>query len=258
MLSQFTGAARELPEALVVNPYDADQCATALDAALTMPLRDAARADAADARPAARVQRVPLGGPHASRRGECATARPLRGPAAGQAHTRLRRARVADQSYSGRRGSLLSLDGDRTPPLPRWRWAYFLDVDGTLARARAHARRGAGRVGHAGSRARRARDHRRCAGAGHRTIDRGRRSTLRRGAAAHRRPARTGATGWRRCVDGGRKRSERAGDRATPADRRRGCIRWIVDGGQGAFARPALSRRSAAGVVRARRRSIAR
>jgi trehalose 6-phosphate synthase len=39
ILSQFTGAARELPEALVVNPYDADQCATALDVALTMPLR---------------------------------------------------------------------------------------------------------------------------------------------------------------------------------------------------------------------------
>ena len=43
LLSQFTGAARELPEALVVNPYDADQCATALDAALTMPLRSSAR-----------------------------------------------------------------------------------------------------------------------------------------------------------------------------------------------------------------------
>jgi trehalose 6-phosphate synthase len=39
VLSQFTGAARELPEALVVNPYDAEQCAAALDAALTMPLR---------------------------------------------------------------------------------------------------------------------------------------------------------------------------------------------------------------------------
>jgi trehalose 6-phosphate synthase len=39
ILSQFTGAARELPEALIVNPYDADQCATALDVALTMPLR---------------------------------------------------------------------------------------------------------------------------------------------------------------------------------------------------------------------------
>ena len=39
VLSQFTGAARELPEALIVNPYDADQCAAALEQALTMPLR---------------------------------------------------------------------------------------------------------------------------------------------------------------------------------------------------------------------------
>ena len=39
LLSQFTGAARELPEALIVNPYDADQCAEALDLALGMPLR---------------------------------------------------------------------------------------------------------------------------------------------------------------------------------------------------------------------------
>jgi len=36
ILSQFTGAARELPEALIVNPYDADQCAAALQMALTM------------------------------------------------------------------------------------------------------------------------------------------------------------------------------------------------------------------------------
>jgi trehalose 6-phosphate synthase len=37
VLSQFTGASRELPEALVVNPYDIDQCAAALHMALTMP-----------------------------------------------------------------------------------------------------------------------------------------------------------------------------------------------------------------------------
>ncbi|MGH2608151.1 MAG: alpha,alpha-trehalose-phosphate synthase (UDP-forming), partial [Tepidiformaceae bacterium] len=37
ILSQFTGAARELPEALIVNPYDTEQCATALDQALAMP-----------------------------------------------------------------------------------------------------------------------------------------------------------------------------------------------------------------------------
>ena len=36
ILSQFTGAARELPEALIVNPYDIDQCANALHEALSM------------------------------------------------------------------------------------------------------------------------------------------------------------------------------------------------------------------------------
>ncbi|CAG4885296.1 Alpha,alpha-trehalose-phosphate synthase (UDP-forming) [Georgfuchsia toluolica] len=40
VLSQFTGAARELPEALIVNPYDADQCAAALQLALVMPLTE--------------------------------------------------------------------------------------------------------------------------------------------------------------------------------------------------------------------------
>ena len=37
ILSQFTGAATELPEALLVNPYNIDQCAAALHLALTMP-----------------------------------------------------------------------------------------------------------------------------------------------------------------------------------------------------------------------------
>lgn len=37
ILSQFTGASRELPEALVVNPYDTDECAAALHLALNMP-----------------------------------------------------------------------------------------------------------------------------------------------------------------------------------------------------------------------------
>lgn len=40
VLSEFTGASRELPEALVVNPYDVDQCAAALHVALTMPLAE--------------------------------------------------------------------------------------------------------------------------------------------------------------------------------------------------------------------------
>ena len=38
ILSTFTGASRELPEALIVNPYNIDQCAEALNAALEMPI----------------------------------------------------------------------------------------------------------------------------------------------------------------------------------------------------------------------------
>jgi trehalose 6-phosphate synthase len=37
ILSQFTGASRELAEALIVNPYDTEQCAAALRLALDMP-----------------------------------------------------------------------------------------------------------------------------------------------------------------------------------------------------------------------------
>jgi trehalose 6-phosphate synthase len=40
ILSEFTGAARELAEALIVNPYHLDQCAAALNVALTMPERE--------------------------------------------------------------------------------------------------------------------------------------------------------------------------------------------------------------------------
>ena len=40
LLSQFTGAARELSEALIVNPYDIEQCAAALHFALTMPAEE--------------------------------------------------------------------------------------------------------------------------------------------------------------------------------------------------------------------------
>ncbi|HET8705048.1 MAG TPA: trehalose-6-phosphate synthase [Pseudomonadales bacterium] len=40
VLSQFTGAARELTEALIVNPYHIDQCALALRVALEMPEKE--------------------------------------------------------------------------------------------------------------------------------------------------------------------------------------------------------------------------
>ncbi len=40
ILSQFTGASKELTEALVVNPYDIDQCARAIEVALSMPISE--------------------------------------------------------------------------------------------------------------------------------------------------------------------------------------------------------------------------
>ncbi|MBI4502601.1 MAG: trehalose-6-phosphate synthase [Gemmatimonadetes bacterium] len=40
ILSQFTGAARELSEAIIINPYDIDECAAALHFGLTMPARE--------------------------------------------------------------------------------------------------------------------------------------------------------------------------------------------------------------------------
>jgi trehalose 6-phosphate synthase len=40
VLSRFTGAARELTEALVVNPYDLEEASSALEAALTMSGRE--------------------------------------------------------------------------------------------------------------------------------------------------------------------------------------------------------------------------
>jgi trehalose 6-phosphate synthase len=40
VLSSFTGASRELLEAVIVNPYDTEQMATAIELALTMPLEE--------------------------------------------------------------------------------------------------------------------------------------------------------------------------------------------------------------------------
>jgi trehalose-6-phosphate synthase len=37
ILSRFTGASHELPDALIVNPYDTDELARAIQTALTMP-----------------------------------------------------------------------------------------------------------------------------------------------------------------------------------------------------------------------------
>jgi trehalose 6-phosphate synthase len=42
VLSRFTGAARELTEALLVNPYDLEEASSALAAALAMPVAEQA------------------------------------------------------------------------------------------------------------------------------------------------------------------------------------------------------------------------
>jgi len=42
VLSSFTGASRELSEALIVNPYDIEEMASAIELALSMPLEEQA------------------------------------------------------------------------------------------------------------------------------------------------------------------------------------------------------------------------
>ena len=74
VLSHFTGAARELTEALIVNPYDLEEASAALAAALAHAEGGAARPHAGDARARGRVQRLPLGGAHARGRGAAAAA----------------------------------------------------------------------------------------------------------------------------------------------------------------------------------------
>ena len=60
ILSEFTGAAWELGEALIVNPYDVDEIATAIQTAITLPRRHAL-AYAAAAEPCPTLDRAPLG-----------------------------------------------------------------------------------------------------------------------------------------------------------------------------------------------------
>ncbi len=129
ILSQFAGASRELPEALIVNPYDTDQCAAALHLGADDARRRAARPDAHHARRGPRVQRLPLGGPHAARRRGDAPARALLA-----APTRCARQWLSARAL------------ERAQPTPvarrcrprrarrrvRGDCALFLDIDGTL------------------------------------------------------------------------------------------------------------------------------
>ena len=74
ILSQFTGAARELAEALLVNPYHVEQCAEALDRALRMPPDEQRERMRSMRRLRAGVQRLPLGRPMLLDAAGCASA----------------------------------------------------------------------------------------------------------------------------------------------------------------------------------------
>ena len=61
ILSRFAGAARECQAALLVNPYDPEGVATAIDRALSMPLDERKQRHAANYRRAGRERSQPLG-----------------------------------------------------------------------------------------------------------------------------------------------------------------------------------------------------
>ena len=70
ILSQFTGAARELTDALLVNPYATDHFAEAIKEALEMPADGKAASDAPDAGRSSGEQRLQVGSRHSDRDGE--------------------------------------------------------------------------------------------------------------------------------------------------------------------------------------------
>ena len=110
VLSALAGAAQELRDALIINPYDIDDFADALMRALDMPRGRAARAHARDAADCRRAQRLQLGFGHPRR-----TRKPLdqtasvRGPRArGRAHVRAPRAETAVRCRRAPRGLIAS------------------------------------------------------------------------------------------------------------------------------------------------------
>ncbi len=126
VLSQFTGAARELTEALIVNPYDLDEASDALAAALRMPpdeQRERMRVDARARRPSS----TSIAGPAA-----CSSTPPAapqgapHRPAVAAAHAARRRRRIMKHLLSRENRELLA----------QLAWSNVLlafDFDGTLA-----------------------------------------------------------------------------------------------------------------------------
>ena len=67
VLSALAGAAHELEDALIVNPYDVDAFAAALEQAIEMPRNEQMTAHAGDAEGRRRTQRLQLGVRHPGR-----------------------------------------------------------------------------------------------------------------------------------------------------------------------------------------------
>ena len=126
ILSQFTGAARELSEALIVNPYDTEQCAAALRVALTMP-------------PDEQRHRM------RSMRGLIQEFNVYRWAGrmlldAARMRNRRRVGRSARTATDHRSAAGMTMR--RMPPFAP-DWAFFLDIDGTLVEFAAHPRKSA-------------------------------------------------------------------------------------------------------------------
>ncbi len=119
VLSQFAGAAAELTDAIIVNPYDVEQLAAAIRVAIEMPARDRRHRMQRMRRGRTRPQRVPLGS--RSRVGPCRDAS----------------RRVRGGAHRVMPHDLLSRWLDVTPMLQQARAVgLFLDFDGTLAALR--------------------------------------------------------------------------------------------------------------------------
>ena len=126
LLSEFTGAARELTEALIVNPYDLAGSAEAIASGLAMSRRRATGSYAIDAVVPGAIQRIPLGRNHA---GGCGAATQSR--ACGR--TPRRGARAHGASAMAMKHLLSRTSLPLVTRLARKRTLCAFDFDGTLA-----------------------------------------------------------------------------------------------------------------------------
>jgi trehalose 6-phosphate synthase/phosphatase len=112
ILSEFAGAAQELPQAIIVNPYDIDQMAHALQQAMEMPQPERERRMAPMRR---RIQRY---------------------DAQRWARSFIEDLAAVPEEQRKPAAALAPSPEKLGPLLHRGRWAFFLDYDGTLTQMR--------------------------------------------------------------------------------------------------------------------------